>query len=37
MPGAVSRAGLADEVLPLDGVAPSVTRRLSQSLSEVSA
>jgi two-component system chemotaxis response regulator CheB len=37
MPGAVSRAGLADEVLPLDGVAPSVTRHLTRSLSEVSA
>jgi two-component system chemotaxis response regulator CheB len=29
MPGAISQAGLADEVLPLDRVAEAITRHLS--------
>jgi two-component system chemotaxis response regulator CheB len=33
MPGAVARAGLADAVLPLDGLAPEIIRRLRRGRS----
>jgi two-component system chemotaxis response regulator CheB len=33
MPGAVARAGLADAVLPLDGLAPEIVRRLRRGRS----
>lgn len=37
MPGAVARAGIAHEILPLADIAPAITRHLSRSLARASA
>jgi two-component system chemotaxis response regulator CheB len=37
MPGAVVRAGLAREVLPLEGIAPAIVGRVTRTVADVSA